>query len=752
MVAALGNTIGKTSASQMSNSSVSPQTYNKPMKKGHEGTQVKACKGLEAAKETGKKYDEAPSSHVNVIRLRFHDTHAFFAAIYLFRGYLLLPRCFIVPVSPNQTIQETPTGKIGVYNRFFEFANFRLPLSTFLVNVLRHYRINLSQLSLIAAAKVSHFEILCRIHGIEPTVGLFRCFYVNSKNKGWISFSKRPDSDAVCYTKPLDSLKAGMAISSGSILLLVLLPFRGIPTKMSLETLFQSQRSLVRMIMRSLLLIRLRCGKMDLFAFIQVADPTKVKVGELERAEEETRLLDSTVGRVVPLLPVPLARAECELEASVERLFDEGGSTNQGDSAVGGGQDVGTGLVMGVKIIVAKNVTAEKPKRPRKKRHAVTDASGSSHPPKKLKGDYGTFGEVATSGMSPSVIKELLASNMLNVEVGVVALVTLPMVTSSISAMPKHESGAPVDFIIGPNLRTIGASERFIIFSDSSHHSGTNASGTEDDSIIRSVVIPLVMTEAVVTSHAVSVMSVSKTGTKVTSPVHASMFHDSDFMESVKADVAEFNVGTASQAYLNVKVRMRTKYRLSKRKRLESECEIQADLLKARYGEIENLKAQLLLKDTEATKAAHLRAQVSAAEATRKIHTNEIDALKQRNAALENEKESLDGKVTELQSLIYTKDLELKDLNVAVHALETTCSGLRDQVSGYVPLKEQIEEFQDVQMNIVNDKVAKLDADLLEMALHLKETFYLNFLTTRSGRRWLLTHGLKLAIVKCLNS
>ncbi|GJW95083.1 hypothetical protein Tco_0174755 [Tanacetum coccineum] len=109
--------------------------------------------------------------------------------------------------SPNQTIHEMPTGKIGVYTRFFEFANFRVPLSTFLVNVFRYYHINLSQLSVIATAKVSHFEILCRVHGIQPTVGLFRSFYVNSKNKGWMSFSKRPDSDAVCYTKPLDSLK-----------------------------------------------------------------------------------------------------------------------------------------------------------------------------------------------------------------------------------------------------------------------------------------------------------------------------------------------------------------------------------------------------------------------------------------------------------------------------------------------------------------------------------------------------------------
>ncbi|GJU78731.1 subtilisin-like protease SBT4.3 [Tanacetum coccineum] len=109
--------------------------------------------------------------------------------------------------SPNQTIHEMPTRKISVYTRFFEYANFQLPLSTFLVNVLRHYRINLSQLSVIAAAKVSHFEILCRVYNIEPTVGLFRCFYVNSKNKRWMSFSKRPDSDVVCYTKPLDPLK-----------------------------------------------------------------------------------------------------------------------------------------------------------------------------------------------------------------------------------------------------------------------------------------------------------------------------------------------------------------------------------------------------------------------------------------------------------------------------------------------------------------------------------------------------------------
>ncbi|GKA58327.1 hypothetical protein Tco_0757515 [Tanacetum coccineum] len=512
-----------------------------------------------------------------------------------------------------------------------------------------------------------------------------------------------------------------MTTSSGLILLLVRLPFHGIP--------------------------------MDLSAFIHVADPTKVKVAERERVEEEARLLDSTVGRVVLLLPVTLARAESDLEESINRLFDEGGSANQGDSTAGGGQDAKTELVMGVKIIATKNMITERPKRPRKKRQAVTDASCSSHPPKKLIGDHRTSSGDATSSKSPSVLKELLASSILNVEASVEVVATLPLVTFSVSVTPEHESGALADSITGLNLRIIDSSKRF-------------------------VAPPLVMTGAVITTNIASIPTgpAPKISTKVISLVYASMFHDSDstrtwnvsnetlldnhdvsqeFIDHLAPPVlfsqicemdyhhlfTEFNVGTARQACLNAEVRMRTKDYLSERKRLESECEKQADFLKDIDVEVENLKAQLLLKETEAAETACLRAQVFAAKATEKILTDEIDALKQRN------------------------DLEVKDLNVVVsslrsqndglvdqvHALETTCSSLRGQVSGYERLKEQIEEFQVAQMNMINDNVAKLDVDLLEMALHLEEKFYPHPFNTISGRRWLLTRNIKLDVVKCLN-
>ncbi|GKA70372.1 G-type lectin S-receptor-like serine/threonine-protein kinase LECRK3 [Tanacetum coccineum] len=57
------------------------------------------------------------------------------------------------PILPchNDTMHERPAGKIELCTRFFDYANFRLPLSTFLVDVFRYFRINISQLSVIRA-------------------------------------------------------------------------------------------------------------------------------------------------------------------------------------------------------------------------------------------------------------------------------------------------------------------------------------------------------------------------------------------------------------------------------------------------------------------------------------------------------------------------------------------------------------------------------------------------------------------------
>ncbi|GJS54081.1 hypothetical protein Tco_0627443 [Tanacetum coccineum] len=106
----------------------------------------------------------------------------------------------------DASIADFPVGKVGVYTRFFEFANQRVPLSLFMCNILNHYRLHISQLHCIGAAKISNFEVNCRLLAINPTVHLFRAFYHTCWSNGWVSFSKRAGR-LQCYTEKLDALR-----------------------------------------------------------------------------------------------------------------------------------------------------------------------------------------------------------------------------------------------------------------------------------------------------------------------------------------------------------------------------------------------------------------------------------------------------------------------------------------------------------------------------------------------------------------
>ncbi|GKG45104.1 hypothetical protein Tco_0495182, partial [Tanacetum coccineum] len=87
-----------------------------------------------------------------------------------------------------------------------------------------------------------------------------------------------------------------------------------------------------------------------------------------------------------------------------------------------------------------------------------------------------------------------------------------------------------------------------------------------------------------------------------------------------------------------------------------------------------------------------------------------------------------------------------------VSLLETTCFGLRDQVFSYELFKEQCEAIQDEQVKALSDHVAGLDSKLMALALYLDEEFYPRFLTTIVSRRWIISHGLRLAVMKCHQS
>ncbi|GJR03895.1 hypothetical protein Tco_0526879 [Tanacetum coccineum] len=635
------------------------------------------------------------------------------------------------PVLPNQndTMHERPAGKIGLYTRFFDYANFRLPLSTFLVDILRHFRINISQLSVIGAAKVSHFEILCRVYGIIPTVGLFRCFYVNSKKNGWMSFSKRSDNAPITLLCPS--------------------PFRKFPEAfMCLVGLSRyyplDEETYPRFLHKN--------GEdMDIFVFIYTPDPTKVKIVERERNDDEPLFLQTTVGS-------------------------------------GRGADIQ--LVSEATNTVAEDVAPLQPRRQRKRKTVVVDAGEASHPPKKLREDHGTPSRPSVAGKSRSAVQRLLAGAVLNPDVGVAAMPTLPFITSSVSATPEHEGEDHTNSVTGLNLRTIGASQRFVISSDSSHHSGTNVAEAEVDSLIRSSV-PIMTIVTTVTSTVdpaavakekpvepslFGAASSSAGGTDPTpggfsdrtgsdflvggirtvidpdtnlqktyvprwSVTNGSCLDDGRICRDMVDEFAppkffvsirgmehdqlftEFNVRAARQMSLSAEVRMRAECNIKEKRRLKSVVNEQAELLKAREDEIKNLKAQLLLKEAEAAKAICLRAEASKFKA-----------------------------VTDLAASVAVREREVADLDTLVHELEVSSSRLQEKVTVYEDCMGQLKKFQDNRMKEVNDKFDKLYADFIEMALYFKERFYPHLLTTIYDRRSLLTEGVELAITKCLNS
>ncbi|GJR54853.1 hypothetical protein Tco_1405374 [Tanacetum coccineum] len=774
--------------------------------------------------------------------------------------------------SPDATMHERPTGKVGMYTRFFDYANYRIPFSTFFVSVLTHFRIPFSQLSVFGSAKVSHFEILCRVCDIEPDVSLFRYFYTHNYKNGWFGFTKRPNVRA-CYSKNLDSVKnwndhffwvdefvvpanARFSWFSGSNIVKDRAPA---PSEYNVEhvnTLIAQASPFLRFpeeflcwvgISRNYLLnkdtyprFEYEDGEeMDLNAFIRTADPRKVRIVERARAENERPIVTVAKHRTVTLLPTSVVRSSGELSASVEREF-------VGDASVGDGGDQGFDSVAGQDNVeptmpVTEPVEAEIPRPKRSKKKRVTyDSEGlpvASHPPKRLRADYGTTGGSATGGKSPSVLNRLLQDSRLTVEQGVPALPTLPFITSSVTASPLEEGGDRTDSVTGPSLRTIGPSARFVVLSDSSHHSGAKSADPEVDSLVRSAAP--VMTEATTVATVATTVAISADVSKDKSAPHPSIFGSSSSSEktdrtlslftgrsgsgfdagSIRAEEAvgagseevyvpewtvtkgfelndgrlcanmidhftppaffktvrgmeheqlftEFNVSAARNLSLSSEVRMRAEYNILEKRKWRSLAEEKNILLEAKDKEIEDLKSQLLKAKEESAEVTQLRAQVSGLEATENSLRGEVASAKDHNVLLEQECNSLKLKVTGLESTIAEKDHELSDLGASssslksqnqslvnqVRELEISSADLREKLEMYEGSLKKLEEFQDNLMGPLRTRLAEIDADFTRCCMRFQESFHPHLLNVVAGRRWLLTHGMKLLVVKCLNS
>ncbi|GJR80281.1 hypothetical protein Tco_0151066 [Tanacetum coccineum] len=165
---------------------------------------------------------------------------------------------------PEDTIVDFPKGKVGVYTMFFEFANFRIPISQFLFDILGYYQIHLSQLSVIGAAK-----------RVFPTVVDWR---TSAPKDGMPTANSYSAADVTV----LDTRRTPIQKQPEALLCIVGLSQRYFPGDDVYPTfLYDDDRD------------------MDLFNLISAPNPTKVKTRTRPCAAHEVPLLTVTTNRVI---------------------------------------------------------------------------------------------------------------------------------------------------------------------------------------------------------------------------------------------------------------------------------------------------------------------------------------------------------------------------------------------------------------------------------------------------------------------
>ncbi|GJV37979.1 ribonuclease H-like domain-containing protein [Tanacetum coccineum] len=143
-----------------------------------------------------------------------------------------------------------------------------------------------------------------------------------------------------------------------------------------------------------------------------------------------------------------------------------------------------------------------------------------------------------------------------------------------------------------------------------------------------------------------------------------------------------------------------------------SEGEASGVLLKEKDVEIARLKSLVKEKETESAEVSRLRDQVSV-----------------------------------LTAEIFILSAEVSHACDEARNLISSLSSERDGLAS-----EKMEAQQEAQAQVLYNRVAELEAHVMDVSGRLEGEFYPAYLTALAGRRWLLTHGMELVMVKCLKS
>nr|GEW27155.1 hypothetical protein [Tanacetum cinerariifolium] len=128
---------------------------------------------------------------------------------------------------------------------------------------------------------------------------------------------------------------------------------------------------------------------------------------------------------------------------------------------------------------------------------------------------------------------------------------------------------------------------------------------------------------------------------------------------------------------------------------------------------------------------------------------NEIKNLETLLEAETDKKKTVEAKNVELGKELENLRALFSDLQVSNDRLSQQVSTLQAQVTGEEKLKAAFEEFKQYEDNQVEKRCTKMDARLDALSIDFDEELYPHMLTSIAGRRWVIGHGLRLAVMKC---
>ncbi|GJZ42813.1 hypothetical protein Tco_0590068 [Tanacetum coccineum] len=434
---------------------------------------------------------------------------------------------------------------------------------------------------------------------------------------------------------------------------------------------------------------------MGLLDFIKTADPRKVRAVEVQKRDDQVKLLESTQHCFMPLV-IPAPNEGGHEDVAEEEAYLELADPDEG---------------MAMARQSEKEVVTEQSKKVKKRRlqqqNDVLPAkkSRTDHPAlafgaggKTLTGERRFFGFFCLNeppDLSSALAIPVDTTAAATTSTGAAATTKLAMDVNPDLAGPSHpeESEGSDDSFYSPTTLDPSEAKRWYV----PRWSITNDSLLDDGFSCRTLV------------------------DRVAPPAFFSALRSMDYDQLY----TEFNVGAAR-------------------------------LLEEKDLEILKLKSKLAKKEAEAAEVIRLRDQVSSLSEEKSALTAEVSALRITVTQKDHDISLLNSRATSLASTLDDAKVTCAEAGHKITSLASERDRLASEVSslraGFQDFKERMEVQQEQQAQELYNRVAELEAHVMDVSGRLEGEFYPTYLTTLAGRRWLLTYGIQLALLKCLKS